>query len=203
MNYKKMIVDKRLLLAFQPVSRIQIARAIDQINPSKSAANDEISMKLIRKIRAPLIPIFQHLVNTVVMTSTYPTVLKYTKIVPLLKKYKDQTLTSSYRGVNLIPSVAKIVDKCLLIQLLKHIEDNQLIPHQHHGGISGLGTATALTTLVDSWALQIESGQDAAILIMDESLAYDLVDHKILTRKLEAIGLDPHSLNLMRSYLKN
>ena len=38
---------------------------------------------------------------------------------------------------------------------------------------------------------------------MDQSLAYDLVDHTILLHKLEAIGLDKHAMSLMKSYLEN
>ena len=38
---------------------------------------------------------------------------------------------------------------------------------------------------------------------MDQSLAYDLVDHRILLQKLETLGLDRLSIQLMRSYLEN
>ena len=40
-------------------------------------------------------------------------------------------------------------------------------------------------------------------LIMDQSKTYDLVDHKILTKKLKAIGLDNLSLQFMSSYISN
>ena len=162
-----------------------------------------IHMRLLRKLKAPLLPAIQHLVNTTLISTEYPTVLKHTKIVPLLKKGKDQTLTKSYRGVNLIPSLAKVIDKSLLIQLLNHMETNHLIPHQHHGGIANNGTATALATLIDTWSTKMEQGEDAIALIMDQSLAYDLVDHAILLQKMEAIGLDKHSMKLMQSYLEN
>ena len=49
----------------------------------------------------------------------------------------------------------------------------------------------------------MEQGKNAIALIMDQSMAYDLVDHQILVKKLEAIGLDPNSTKLMKSYLEN
>ena len=105
--------------------------------------------------------------------------------MPLLKERKKyETDTKSYRGVNIIPSIAKIVDKVLLNQLLKHLEVNKLIPFQHYGGMPGHGTATALTTIIDSWTDLIEKGEDTVALIMDQSMAYDIVDHKIVIRKL-------------------
>ena len=83
------------------------------------------------------------------------------------------------------------------------METNHLVPHQHHGGIANHGTATALATLIDTWSTKMEQGEDAIALIMDQSLAYDLVDHTILLQKMEAIGLDKHSMKLMQSYLEN
>ena len=47
----------------------------------------------------------------------------------------------------------------------------------------------------------MENGEDAIALIIDQSLAYDLVNHSILLQKLEAIGLDQYSTKLMKSYL--
>ena len=202
-KYMEMIGDRKLNLALQPLGRIEVAQAMDAINPSKSSAGDEISMRLLKKLKIPLLPVIHHLVNTTIITTIYPKSLKQTKIVPLLKKGKDQTQTKSYRGVNLIPALAKVIDKSILSQLLKHMEINQLVPHQHHGGISSLGTATALTTLVDTWSQNMERGIDSVALIMDQLLVYDLVDHAILLKKLQAIGLDKHSLQLMQSYLED
>ena len=202
-SYNRMLENKQLNMAFQPIRRIELVSIIDSINPSKSASVDDISMKLLRRIKKTLLPILQHLVNVTIMTTKYPDPLKITKIIPLLKKDKDQSLTSSYRGVNLIPAVAKVIDMALLVQLLHHLQYNNLIPHQHHRGVKNHGTATALATLVDLWATKMEQGMDSVALIMDQSLAYDLVDHSILIRKLQALGLDHHSIKLMESYLSN
>ena len=73
-------------MSFQPVGRLVIIKAIESINPSKSVANDKISMKLLKKIKEPLLPVLQKLVNTTIILSKYPNPLKYTKIIPLLKK---------------------------------------------------------------------------------------------------------------------
>ena len=44
---------------------------------------------------------------------------------------------------------------------------------------------------------------DAAAIIMDQSLAFDLIDHPILLLKLKSLGLDEYSMRLMESYLHN
>ena len=85
-------------------------------------------------------------------------------------------------------------------QIIKHLDQNKLIPHHHHGGVLQHGT-TALATIIDNWSIKMEQGVDAAALIMDQSLAFDLVYHPILVKKLKSLGLDHHSLQLMKSYL--
>ena len=105
--------------------------------------------------------------------------------------------------MNLIPAIAKVIDKYILEQLLKHLDTNKLIPHQHHGGVHNHGTATALATIIDSWTKKMEEGVDAAALLMDQSLAFDLVDHPILIQKLASLGLDEYSLKLMKSCLQD
>ena len=49
----------------------------------------------------------------------------------------------------------------------------------------------------------MEEGEEAVALAMDQSLAYDLVDHVILLKKLAAIGMDAQAIKLMTSYLKD
>ena len=95
------------------------------------------------------------------------------------------------------------MDKTMQNQLTKHLVDNQLITHQHHGGVRGSSTTTALVTLLDTWASNLEDGVDTATLLIDQSAAYDMVEHTILLQKLKLLGLDKNSLQLMQTYLSS
>ena len=44
---------------------------------------------------------------------------------------------------------------------------------------------------------------DAALIILDQSKAYDVVDHVILLKKLEIIGFTPQTLKMMASFLSD
>ena len=105
--------------------------------------------------------------------------MKATQIIPPYKKGKYPTSTIAYRGVKIIPFISKIVDKVLLKQIMKHLENHDLIPHHHHGGVPGKSTASTMVTLIDSWTKSLESGDDSM------SMAYNLVDHCILLKKLK------------------
>ena len=103
--------------------------------------------------------------------------------MPLLKTDKNSTAPDSYRGINLLPALGKIIDKAIYQQTLEYLNTKQLIPPQHHGGIKMKSTVTALNTILDSWTTEIEAGEDVAVILLDQSAAYDIIDHKLLLQK--------------------
>ena len=56
------------------------------------------------------------------------------KVIPLLKKIPPNE-TKSYRAINILSIVGKIIDKIIAEQLLTYLTENHLIPHEHHGGV--------------------------------------------------------------------
>ena len=97
----------------------------------------------------------------------------------------------------------KILDKVILKQLLAYLLDNELVHEGHHGSLKGCSTTTAVTTIMDSWAKLVEDNNEIAAVAMDQSTAYNLIDHDILLRKMEVLGIQPEGINWFRSYLSN
>ena len=84
---------------------------------------------------------------------------------------------------------------------MKYLLENDLIPNQHHEGMKGKSTITAIMTVIDEWAEKVESGEDLAVIILDQSAAYDTIDHTLLLRKMESIGFNIKTLRLFKCYL--
>ena len=143
------------------------------------------------------------MVNNTINTQQYPQSLKETKMIPILKLNKNPNDPNSYRGINLSPALAKILDKTYQIQLTEHLIENQLLSQHHHGNVRGASTTTALLTLIDTWSQALDKGIDMLTLLVDQSAAFDIVEHKTLIRKLNSIGLSGDSLSLITDYLHN
>ena len=47
-----------------------------------------------------------------------------------------------------------------------------------------------------------KKGKDIAVVLLDFSKAFDLIDHSILYKKLYKFGFDKKSVKLLKSYLK-
>ena len=55
--------------------------------------------------------------------------------------------------------------------------------------------------MVDSWVEAFENKDITAIVMCDQSAAFDVCDHKILLDKLEVLGVDEDAIEWFSSYL--
>ena len=95
------------------------------------------------------------------------------------------------------------MDKIVLKQLLSYLIENKLVHENHHGSLKGRSTTTAVVTIIDTWSKLIEDNTEIAALAMDQSAAYDLIDHRILLKKLTILGVQPEGINWFTDYLSN
>ena len=78
---------------------------------------DAISNKTLRKIAPEMAPIIAHLINSIIRTGIFPNNLKVSKIIPILKPGKPSTNIDSFRPVNCLPAIEKLVEEWLKINL--------------------------------------------------------------------------------------
>ena len=101
------------------------------------------------------------------------------KIIPILKPGKPPGVLSSYRPINLLSSLSKIIEKVIFTQLVNHLEKHSIIPYNHHGSRAGHSTTTALLNIYEKLINNAENGKVSALIALDQSAAFDLVPHEI------------------------
>ena len=179
----------------------EMKTSISEMRNAPSAGVDGLSVKTLKKILKPLYPALLNLVNTSISTATYPDRLKLARIVPLRKGNKCPTDPLSYRAVNILPSLGKIIDRLINKQITRHLISNNLILQQHHGSIKGRSTMTAVASMLDEWVESLERGESNTILILDQSAAYDVICHKKLIEKMSILGFDNNAIQFFKDYL--
>ena len=142
------------------------------------------------KLAGPLIEdTLLHLINLSISQFKFAPNWKPQLIFPLHKKNKKE-LVENYRPVSHLVEVGKLVEYAVYEQVVEHFTKNQLLHENHHGSVSGHSTATALIQLVDLWIEASENTELAATLLIDQSAAYDLVDHLLFLQKLKVYNFD-------------
>ena len=88
-------------------------------------------------------------------------------------------------------------------QIIEHFITNDLFHGNHHGGLPHHSTTTALVQLQDMFLQAAKSKKLTGALLLDQSAAYDLLDHSILLKKLKVYNFDQNSINWFKSYLSD
>ena len=84
---------------------------------------------------------------------------------------------------------------------MSHFLSNNLFHENHHGSLPDHSTATALIQLTDMWMEAAEKKKFTGVCMLDQSAAYDLLDHEIFADKLHEYNFDDESILWIKSYL--
>ena len=112
----------------------------------------------------------------------------------------DRLQISSYRPINNLPTVEKIVEAHILANLETFFDKNKIFLHNHHGGRKHHSTVTAISKIYDILYRNDEKSVISIILTTDLSACYDTIDIPILLKKLEYYGIRGDWLSLFESY---
>ena len=63
-----------------------------------------------------------------------PKILKYSKIIVHFKNKTNNMDPKNMRPIHILSPLSKIIEKCWLNQMSKHMLDNSLVPQQLQGG---------------------------------------------------------------------
>ena len=110
---------------------------------------------------------------------------------------------NSYRPVNILNAIAKILDTIVANQIKAFLDRYSLIPYNNNDGLKGLSTTITVLVLLNLWSKLLESNQNSVVLQLDQSAAYEMVNHAILIDKLKILGFDSNSIEWMKSYLRD
>ena len=79
---------------------------------------DSITMNILKKLGSVIIPHLTHMINRVVRSSEFPHIFKLMRIVPISKPGKPLDLIDSYRPINNLCTLEKVIEawinKCII-----------------------------------------------------------------------------------------
>ena len=127
------------------------------------------------------------------------------KIVKLLPTFKNgkKSITSNYRQISVLPCFSKILERIMYNRLYSYLTENNILFNKQFGFQADHSTEHALLELVDQISNTFNDKNYFLGIFNDLSKAFDSLDHKTLTQKLEHYGINGKSLSWFKSYLNN
>ena len=144
-----------------------------------------------------------HLFNTMIRENKYPEVLKNARIVPLLKSGKSPEDPASYRPIANLSVIDKVIESLLKNQLESHLENEGLIPMEHHGSRKEHSTMTCKISIDNGIAETVDNKKNALVLTTDLTACFDVVDHRLILEKMKHLNIVDESIDLLENFLSN
>ena len=124
-------------------------------------------------------------------------------VAPLYKHKGEKTDPNNYRGISIIAPLAKVFEKILAAQIKIHLKLNNVLFDGQHGFREDHSCASALHEPLSDLNNSKDKKLISLLLFIDFKKAFDLVDSRILLRKLCHIGFNPTALKLLENYFEN
>ena len=185
---------------FQTVDFPMVASIISGLTNTGSVGRDGISTKVLKRFVYVLTPPITHVCNLSIMSSRYPRGWKHGLIKPL-HKGSSRRIPKNWRPVVLLPNLSKILEKILNIQLVTHLEFNGLMSPVQNAYRKKRSCSTCWLEIDTRVADARNRGRHVCLLCTDQSAAFNLVKKDIMMAKLELLGVDKWSRDLLNSYL--
>ena len=187
---------------FSPMNIDELKTTLTSMN-NKTCRLDPISTSIVKKNITHLLPILLHIVNSGIATSVFPRELKHALVTPIIKdEEKSSEDYKNYRPVSNLPFVAKVFELSIYSQLNEHIESNGLHNKYQSSYRKNHSCETALVRMIGDFQHMVSEGFCVALVLLDNSAAFDTVDHRILLQRLEErFNVKQNALKLIESYL--
>ena len=153
---------------------------------NKTCELDTIPTNLLKVILLTVMETITQIVNMSLTTGTFPLDWKIAIVRPLIKKAGLELIKKNYRPVSNLCFLSKLVEHYMLKQLLKHCDDNCLLPDFQSAYHTNYNTETSLVRMTNDILWAMEEQHITMTVILDLSAAFDMVGHNILLKSWKA-----------------
>ena len=126
--------------------------------------------------------------------------------VTSIPKGPSSSSVANYRPIFITPVLSKVFERLVAVRLGRFMEHCGVLPTTQFAYRKGLGTCDAPLCVSHTLAtLQsaLESGQEARIVQIDFSAAFDWVSHRGILYKLNSVGIGGSVLSVLTQFLSN
>ena len=128
---------------------------------------------------------------------------KVAVVKPLLKKPGLNLISKNHRPISSLPFISKLVEKCMLKQLMEHCENHNLLPDFQSAYRKHYSMETSLIRLTNDILWSLERQHITSLAILDLLAAFDTIDHNIFLHILEQkFGFCGRALKWFQNYLR-
>ncbi len=183
-----------------PVDSSEIYSTINKFK-NKATLDTKIEPLKIANSCPVFTEILAKVINSSFQQGIFPESLKIARVVPI-HKGGSKTDVANYRPISLLSSFSKIYEKLMHKRILDFLDTNSSLFEMQYGFRPGRSCEHALLNAQNTILNSLSRNQVSLLLLIDFSRAFDLVEHNILLKKLEHLGIRGIAQEWFKTYLK-
>ncbi len=157
------------------------SEVIEIIKGLKNKATSDMSIRPLKEVAKIIAPVLSYLISDSLKNGIFPHKLKVAKVIPLHKGGARAEI-SNYRPISLLSCFSKIFEKTMQARLVKHLTLHNILFSSQYGFRAGHSCEHALLEAQHHIVQALERKKIAALLLLDYSKAFDMVNSDILLR---------------------
>ena len=200
----KQLIISNSSFELQPVTTEFVKGQLSQLKTNKAVGRDKISANLLRDGASVIVSPLCYIINLSLTSGQFPKSWKCANVNTLFKQgASDKTDKDNYRPISVLPTVSKVIERVVHIQLYQYLVDNKLMTVNKFGMRRGRSTILVLSQFTDKILENMDKGLITGTVFIDFKKAFDTVDHTIMLQKLKGLGVRSIYLAWFHSYLSS
>ena len=188
-NYTNQVTFDKLLMESmaaeqprndKPVSPKEVFNIVRSFKLNKAQDVFGLSAEHLKNAPDELFPVLASLMNSILQTGHIPPQLKQGILTPVLKKKKDASLPTNYRGITVLSIVGKILERVL---------QNRTKYMMQRGFTNNASAVNAALIISEAQNEAKDIGEPLKLVTLDACKAFDVVWQDSLLRKIHNVGI--------------
>lgn len=197
--YKNNVLNELNTFSFSEIQEEDIGKALKSIK-SNAMGIDQINLKMLTIVMPYCTDVVKHIFNESVKQGIFPDIWKTANVIPI-PKVNSPICFNDLRPISILPTIAKVFEKIISTQICEYLETKNILPPEQSGFRKKHGTNTALLKVLNDVSSAWDRGNCTVMILLDQSKAFDLVNHSLLVAKFQYIGFDEVALSWVKNYL--
>ena len=199
-NYIQKITGNNKSLFLTPTTEQEINPLITALPNKMSSGYDNVNNILLKQIKTNIVKPLNMIINKSFAEGKFPQAMKLADVYPLFKS-KDKTDTNNKKPIFLLLTLSKLLGKVMYECIYHFLTDTDQIYNSQYGFRSGHSCENAVSELTSTILKGFQQNEFTLGHFLDLSNAFNMLDHKILLKKLAKYGIQSLALEWFESYL--
>ncbi len=183
------------------VTEAQVNKILKSLKSSKSKDVFGLDSLFLKRNADAFTEPLTKIVNASIKGDKYPNDWKSPIVVPVFKS-GESTAVNNYRPISILPVISEVAEKCVVEQLISHINSSPYTRHPMQFGFrTNYSMETANCFFLENIKQKMDKGGAVGAIFLYFKKIFDTVSHQIPPCKLANYNFSIGALNWMKSCL--